>query len=152
MNIYKLAKLNIAIGADHAGFILKEDIKGYLISKGYNIIDFGTNSSEPTDYPEYGHKVAISVQSGESERGMTMCGSGNGINMTVNKYPGIRSALCWKKEIAVLARQHNDANICALPARFISKEEAFDIADAFLDTKFEGGRHERRIKKIPIDL
>ena len=144
--------MNIAIGADHAGFLLKQDIKVYLISKGHNVLDFGTNSSESTDYPEFGHKVAISVQNGESERGITMCGSGNGINMTANKYPGIRSAVCWKKEIAILARQHNDANICALPARFISKEEAIEIAAAFLETKFEGGRHERRIRKIPIDL
>jgi ribose 5-phosphate isomerase B len=152
VNISGMAELKIAIGADHAGFKLKEDIKSYLISKGYKVLDFGTNSSEPTDYPEFGHKVAKSVKSGESDRGFTMCGSGNGMNMTANKYPGIRSALCWKKEIAVLARQHNDANICALPSRFISKEEAIEIANAFLDTKFEGGRHERRINKISIDL
>jgi ribose 5-phosphate isomerase B len=144
--------LNIAIGADHAGFILKEDIKEYLMSKGHHVIDFGTTSPKPADYPEFGHKVAKSVLSGESEIGFTMCGSGNGINMTVNKYAGIRSALCWKREIAVLARSHNDANICALPARFISKEEGIEITDAFLGTKFEGGRHERRIKKIPIEL
>jgi len=144
--------LNIAIGADHAGFILKEDVKEYLMSKGHHVIDFGTNSPKPVDYAEFGHKVAKSVLSGESEIGFTMCGSGNGINMTANKHAGIRSALCWKREIAVLARSHNDANICALPARFISKEEGIEITDAFLGTKFEGGRHERRIKKIPIDL
>ena len=147
-----MTESKIAIAADHAGFLLKEQLKAYLISKGYTVLDFGTNSSEPTDYPEFGHKIANSIQKGETDRGFTLCGSGNGINMTVNKYPSIRSALCWKKEIAVLARQHNDSNICALPARFISKEEAFEIADAFLDTKFEGGRHERRVKKISIEL
>lgn len=144
--------MNIAIGADHAGFLLKEEIKAFLSLKGHNVFDFGTNSSEPIDYPEFGHKVALSVQKGESDIGFTMCGSGNGINMTANKYPQIRSAICWKKEIAVLAREHNDANICALPARFISKEEAIEIVIAFLESKFEGGRHERRIHKIPIEL
>jgi ribose 5-phosphate isomerase B len=146
-----MAAFKIAIAADHAGFKLKEDLKAYLKSKKYEVIDFGTSSSDPVDYPEYGHKLARSIESGESQIGFTLCGTGNGINMTVNKYKSIRSALCWKKEIAILAREHNDANICALPARFISKEEAFEIANAFLDTKFEGGRHERRIKKIPID-
>jgi ribose 5-phosphate isomerase B len=146
-----MAEFTIAVGADHAGFTLKQEIKAYLISKGYHVIDFGSSNGEPSDYPEFGHKVAKSVLSGESNLGFTMCGSGNGINMTVNKYSGIRSALCWKEEIAILARQHNNANICAFPARFISKEEAIKIADAFLDTKFEGGRHERRIKKIPIE-
>ena len=144
--------MKIAIGADHAGFLLKEEIKSYLESAGHTVIDFGTHSTEPVDYPEFGHKVALSVQKGECETGITLCGSGNGINMTSNKYPQIRSAICWKKEIAILAREHNDANICALPARFITKEEAKEIIDAFLHTKFEGGRHERRINKIPIDL
>ena len=147
-----MADFKIAIAADHAGFLLKEDLKVYLHSKGYLVIDYGTNSIEVTDYPEYGHKLAKAILSGECQIGFTMCGTGNGMNMTVNKYTGIRSALCWKKEIAILAREHNDANICALPARFISKEEAFEIARAFLDYKFEGGRHERRIKKISIDL
>jgi ribose 5-phosphate isomerase B len=144
--------LNLAIGADHAGFLLKEDIKVYLESEGHKVIDFGTTSSDPIDYPEFGHKVALSVQKGESELGFTFCGTGNGISMTANKYPQIRSALCWKKEIAVLAREHNDANVCALPARFITKEEAIEVVNAFLHTKFEGGRHERRINKIPIEL
>ena len=144
--------MNIAIGADHAGFLLKEDIKVFLQAQGDNVIDFGTTSTDPIDYPEFGHKVALSVQKGESDVGITFCGSGNGINMTANKYPQIRSAICWKKEIAILAREHNDANVCALPARFISKEEAKEIVDAFLHTKFEGGRHERRVNKIPIEL
>ena len=138
--------------ADHAGFLLKEDIKVFLQAQGDNVIDFGTTSTDPIDYPEFGHKVALSVQKGESDVGITFCGSGNGINMTANKYPQIRSAICWKKEIAILAREHNDANVCALPARFISKEEAKEIVDAFLHTKFEGGRHERRVNKIPIEL
>ena len=144
--------MNIAIGADHAGFLLKEEIRVYLSANGYSVIDFGTSSIEAVDYPEFGHKVALSEQKGESDWGFTICGTGNGISMTANKYPQIRSAVCWKKEIAVLAREHNDANVCALPARFISKEEAIEIVYAFLHTKFEGGRHERRINKIPIDL
>ena len=129
---------------------LKLKRKEFLLKEGYTVTDYGTYSDESTDYPEYGHKVAEAVENGKERFGITFCGSGNGINMTVNKHAGIRSALCWKKEIAALARQHNDANICALPARFISNEEAFAIVQAFLAGTFEGGRHERRIKKIPI--
>ena len=142
--------MKIALGADHAGFRMKEALKEYLTKEGYTFTDFGTYTDESTDYPEYGHKVAEAIESGACTYGITMCGSGNGINMTVNKHAGIRSALCWREEIAVLARQHNDANICALPARFISNEIAFAIVKAFLGSTFEGGRHERRIKKIPI--
>jgi ribose 5-phosphate isomerase B len=138
----------IPIGADHAGFELKQHLIEYLTSKGYELKDFGCYSEESIDYPDYGHPVAEMVQENKGMLGILICGSGNGINMTANKHQGVRSALCWKKEIAELARQHNDANIIALPARFISKSEAIEMVDAFLQTQFEGGRHQKRIDKI----
>ncbi|MEQ9261965.1 MAG: ribose 5-phosphate isomerase B [Owenweeksia sp.] len=140
--------MKIAIGADHAGFELKETLKEHLESKGVEVKDFGTHSSESVDYPDYGHPVANDVTSGMAQLGIVICGSGNGINITVNKYRDIRSALCWNEELAQLARQHNNANILALPARFISEKEAITITDAFLKEEFEGGRHERRVNKI----
>lgn len=140
----------ISIAADHAGYRLKEQIKEYLEKKGHHIIDLGTHDSSNTDYPDYAHPLALSVERKESDFGVSLCGSGNGINMTVNKHQGIRSALCWNVEIAELARKHNDANVCALPARFISEEQAFKILDRFLSTAFDGGRHQVRIDKIPI--
>jgi ribose 5-phosphate isomerase B len=138
----------IPIGADHAGFILKGKIIQFLESKGYQVKDFGCFSEESIDYPDFAHPVAEMVEQNTGMLGILICGSGNGINMTANKHKGIRSALCWNKEIAELARQHNDANIIALPARFISEEEALDIVDTFLGTAFEGGRHQRRVDKI----
>ena len=140
--------MKIAIGSDHAGFERKEEVRNYLLSKGYTVLDKGTYSEERADYPDFGHAVAIAVESGEADLGIVLCGSGNGINMSANKHKGIRSALCWNEEIAALARQHNDANIMALPARFISKETAIKCTDAFLSSTFEGGRHADRIKKI----
>jgi ribose 5-phosphate isomerase B len=139
----------IPIGADHAGYQLKEKLKIYLEQKGYTLKDFGCFSEDSIDYPDFGHPVAETVENESDVLGILICGSGNGINMTANKHKGIRSALCWNKEIALLARQHNDANILALPARFISDEEAYDIVDTFLTTHFEGGRHQNRIDKIP---
>jgi ribose 5-phosphate isomerase B len=138
----------IPIGADHAGFELKQYLIEYLSSKGYQLKDFGCYSEDSIDYPDYGHPVAEMVQEHKGMLGIIICGSGNGINMTANKHQGVRSALCWTKEIAELARLHNDANIIALPARFISKNEAVEMVDAFLQTEFEGGRHQRRIDKI----
>ena len=138
----------IPVGCDHAGYALKTKVVEHLKSKGYQVEDVGTYSEESTDYPEYGHKVAELVQQHEDTLGIVICGSGNGINMTANKHQGIRSALCWKAEIAELARQHNNANVLALPARFISEEEALKIVDAFLAADFEGGRHQRRVSKI----
>jgi ribose 5-phosphate isomerase B len=138
----------IAIGSDHAGFQLKEAIKQYLTGKGLNVKDFGTHSEERADYPDFAHPVARAVELQEVETGVLICGSGNGINMAANKHKGIRSALCWKKELAELARQHNDANIITLPARFISEEEAKQCVDTFLSTDFEGGRHTDRVSKI----
>jgi ribose 5-phosphate isomerase B len=141
----------IPIGADHAGFELKEKLISYLKSKNYDVKDKGTYSAERADYPDFGHAVANAILNGEAEMGILMCGSGNGINMTANKHRGIRAALCWNSEIAKLARQHNDANILVLPARFISEEEAYKCVDVFLSEKFEGGRHQARVEKIEIE-
>ena len=138
----------ISIGSDHAGFELKKQLIDYLKTIHVQAIDKGTFSAERADYADYGHLVAESVLTKESELGILMCGSGNGINMSANKHKGIRSALCWNAEIAKLAKQHNDANILTLPARFISVEEAKKCVDAFLNEKFEEGRHVERVKKI----
>ncbi len=138
----------IPIGADHAGFILKGQVINYLQSQGYEVKDFGCFSEDSIDYPDFAHPVAEMVEQNNGMLGILICGSGNGINMTANKHKGIRSALCWNEEIATLARQHNDANIVALPARFITEELALEIVKNFLGTAFEGGRHQRRIDKI----
>lgn len=140
----------IPIGCDHAGFELKESLKKYLTEKGFEVKDFGCYSTDSIDYADYAHPVADFIEEqGESEmKGILICGSGNGINMTANKHQGIRAALCWKKEIAQLAREHNDANILTLPARFISEEEAIEMVDVFFSTAFEGGRHLNRVNKI----
>jgi ribose 5-phosphate isomerase B len=142
--------MKIALACDHAGFRMKQHIKDYLITKGYEIKDFGANSEDSSDYPDYAHPLALAVEKGEFDFGISMCGSGNGINIAANKHQGVRSALCWEPEIAGLARSHNNANICALPARFVSPEKAENIVDTFLTTPFEGGRHQRRIDKIPL--
>ena len=140
--------MRVAIGSDHAGFQLKELLKPYLVSKGFEVEDFGTFSEERADYPDFAHPVALAVEEIQVDRGVLICGSGNGVNMTANRHPFVRSALCWNPEIATLARQHNDANIIALPARFMSEEEAKKCIDAFFSTEFEGGRHEARVSKI----
>ena len=140
----------VALASDHAGFELKEKIKVLLADNGMQFIDFGTSSTASCDYADYAHPMADSVEKGECDFGISVCGSGNGINMTVNKHQGIRAALCWNKEISSLARLHNNANICSLPARFISEQEAKEIVNAFLTTPFEGGRHQTRIDKIPL--
>lgn len=143
-------KMKIAIASDHAGFDLKSHMKEYLVKNGHEVKDFGPFTGESSDYPDYGHPMASAVENKEYDLGISMCGSGNGINITANKHAGIRSAICWNTQIAELARLHNDANICALPARFIAQEEAERIVDIFLFTRFEGGRHKRRVEKIPI--
>ncbi len=140
----------IPIGADHAGFQLKEQVSQYLRDLGYEIKDFGCFSEESIDYPDYAHPVAELIEANPGMRGILICGSGNGINMTANKHSGIRSALCWKKEIAELARLHNNANVLALPARFISMDEAKEMVEVFLTTEFEGGRHQKRVEKIAL--
>lgn len=143
-------KSTLAIASDHAGFQMKMSIISHLEDKGYSVKDFGTHSPESVNYPDFGHPLAIAVEKGEFPMGISICGSGNGINMVTNKYQGIRGAVCWNREISSLARSHNDANICSIPARFISLEEALEVVDAFLITDFEGGRHEERIRNIPI--
>ena len=139
----------IGIASDHAGFYLKQEIAGHLKNKGYQVVDFGCYSADSVDYPDYAHPLARAVECGECSSGVAICATGNGINMTVNKYAGIRSAICWSEEITRLARAHNDANICSLPARFIQKEEAIRCIDLFFSTPFDGGRHTCRIDKIP---
>ena len=143
-------KKKIAIASDHAGFRLKEKLVKYLVGEGYEVKDFGCFSEESVDYPDYGHLIAFSLMRGECHAGISICGSGNGINMTINKHQGLRSALCWSEEIGRLARAHNDANVCALPGRFISEPEAILIVKTFLETPFDGGRHKTRIDKIPV--
>jgi len=138
----------IAIGSDHAGYELKEKVKVYLLDNNIKFKDFGPFSDERADYPDFAHTVATSVESKESKLGILICGSGNGINMTANKHQGIRSALCWKEDITEMARLHNDANIIALPARYMSEELALKCVNIFLNTEFEGGRHEGRVNKI----
>lgn len=140
----------IPIGGDHAGFELKKQVINWLLEQGFEPHDKGCFSEESVDYPDFGHAVANIVESGLAEIGIVICGSGNGINMSVNKHEKIRGALCWEVEIASLARQHNNANILALPARFISEEKALQIVSAFLTTEFEGGRHQKRIEKIAV--
>jgi len=138
----------LSIGADHAGFELKEQLKIFLQSKNYLVEDFGTHSNDSMDYPDVAHPLAISVEDYSAEMGILICGSANGVAMAANKHQGIRAAICWNSELAALARQHNNANVLCLPARFISVDEATDIVNAFLETAFEGGRHQRRVDKV----
>lgn len=138
----------IPIACDHAGYELKKQVVKHLLDKGFEVKDFGTDSSESVDYPDFAHQVGRAINNGEFKRGIVICGSGNGVQMTVNKYPNVRCALCWNAEIAHLGRQHNDCNVISLPARFIPKELALQIVDEFLNTPFEGGRHQRRVEKI----
>lgn len=142
--------LKIGICSDHAGYELKKKVITYLLSKGTKELkDFGAYSAESSDYPDYAHPMAFAVESGAFDFGISICGSGNGISMTVNKHAGIRAALCWSVEIASLARLHNNANVLSLPARFISEKDAYKMIDVFFSTDFEGGRHQLRIDKIP---
>ncbi|HRH02281.1 MAG TPA: ribose 5-phosphate isomerase B [Bacteroidia bacterium] len=140
--------MKIAIGADHAGYNLKEQLIPVLKGLNCDIIDVGTHSAESVDYPDFAHPVAKSVEEKECAFGILICGSGNGVNITANKHQGIRSALCWNVEISKLARQHNDANIIALPARYIGFKEASEMVEVFISTPFEGGRHSKRVDKI----
>lgn len=138
----------IAIGCDHAGFEMKEYLKSKLSESGYEVRDFGTGSAESVDYPDIIHPLAKAVNEGTYKRGIILCGSGVGVCIVANKYPHVRAALVWQEEIAKLARQHNDANIISLPARFISDSQALKFTETFLNTDFEGGRHQRRVDKI----
>lgn len=140
--------LPVAIGSDHAGFDYKEQIKNFLSNQNVSFVDFGTLINESVDYPDYAHPVATAIENKEAAFGILICGSANGVAITANKHQDIRAALCWKTEIAALARQHNNANIICLPARFISIEEAIEMVNIFMKTSFEGGRHENRVNKI----
>ena len=140
--------MTIAIGNDHAGTRHKFEIVKFLIKKGYQVINFGTDTEESMDYPDTVHPVANAVESGEADFGITICGSGNGAQMAANKHQGIRAALCWNNELVILARAHNDANVLSIPARFVSIQQALDFVDLFLTTEFESGRHKARIDKI----
>lgn len=140
----------IGLACDHAGYQLKEYVKKVLDEMGIEYKDFGCNSEESVDYPDYAHPLARAVESGECTKGIAICGTGNGISMALNKHQGIRAALCWNTELAALARQHNNANVLSMPGRFISKETGKEIVKTFLTTDFEGGRHQRRIDKIPV--
>ncbi len=140
----------IALCSDHAGYELKSIVAGYLESQNIPYEDFGTYSAESCDYADYAHPAALAIEKGECSRGIAMCGSGNGIAMTLNKHQGIRAAICWLPELAALARQHNDANVLVLPARFIEPVAALQLVDIYLSTPFEGGRHSRRIEKMPV--
>lgn len=142
--------INIAIGCDHAGFDQKEIVKGFLQSNGYNVTDFGTYNTDSVDYPDFAHKVAEEVLKKEGNLGVLLCGSGNGVCLTANKHKGIRASLCWLPELGALARQHNNANILCLPARFINNETALEIVTNYLNAGFEGGRHQKRVDKIDL--
>ena len=138
----------IGIACDHAGYQMKEFLVGYLSTKGYEVVDFGTHSEESIDYPDFGHALASAIEAGEMEQGVGLCGSGEGMAMTLNKHQKVRASLCWIPELAHMTRLHNDSNVLVLPARYISNEEAIAILDEWLSTEFEGGRHIRRVEKI----
>ena len=140
--------MRISIGNDHAGVEYKNYIKEYLLDKNIEVNNYGTDSLDSVDYPDFAHPVSNDVNEKKSDLGILICGSGNGVCMTANKYKNVRAALCWNKELALLSKSHNNANIVCIPARFIEKEEALDIIKTFISEEFEGGRHERRVNKI----
>ena len=142
--------LNVAIGGDHAGYDLKKVIVKLMEERGYKVKDFGPHSGDSVDYPDFVHPVATGVHSGQYDLGVVICGSGNGVCMTANKHEDIRAALCWQPELASLARQHNNANMLCMPARYISEEDGVAITNAFFDAEFEGGRHQKRVNKINL--
>ncbi|MFW5755346.1 MAG: RpiB/LacA/LacB family sugar-phosphate isomerase [Tangfeifania sp.] len=147
----KLEGKTIALASDHAGFDKKEVIIKYFQEKGIQYKDFGCFSSESCDYPEFAHAIGNAIEKGEYEIGITFCGSGQGISIAANKHKNVRSAICWNAEIGALAKQHNNANICSIPGRYVTEEETIEIVEAFLNAEFEGGRHARRVAKIPVD-
>ena len=140
----------IGLCSDHAGFEMKQFVKQWLEAKGWEYKDFGTYSTDSCDYPDFAHPMADAIESGECYPGIAICGSGNGISMTLNKHQGVRAALCWNPELAALARQHNDANVLSMPGRFITNEVAETILEAYFSSDFEGGRHQRRVEKIAV--
>ena len=140
----------IGLACDHAGYERKEFIKEYLESQKYTVVDYGCNTTQSVDYPEFAHAMAEGIENGKCQIGFAFCGSANGITMTLNKHQGIRAAISWEPEIASLARQHNDANVCSIPARFTTDAQSLEIAIAFLKADFEGGRHQRRVDMIAV--
>lgn len=142
--------MKIGLCSDHAGFAWKSEIINYLSEKGHEIVDFGTHSIESMDYPDVAHLLGQAVSNGDVEKGIAMCGTGNGMAITLNKYPQVRAGLAWNEEIAALVKQHNDANVLVMPARFATFETALKMVDTWMNTEFEGGRHQKRINKIPI--
>ena len=140
----------IGIACDRAAYELKEFLVGYLSTKGFEVKDFGTYSEESCDYPDFAHALGEAIDNGELERGVALCGSGEGISMTLNKHQSVRAALCWIPEIAKLSRQHNNSNVLSMPARFITNDEALEMLNVWLETEFEGGRHQRRLDKMPL--
>ena len=142
--------MKISIGNDHAGTDYKLAVVKHLEAKGHQVTNYGTDSNDSVDYPDFVHPVAEDVEDKKVDFGIIICGSGNGANMTANKHQGVRSALCWTKEITALARQHNDANILSIPARYTAVQQAIQMVDTFLETAFEGGRHQNRVDKIPV--
>lgn len=140
--------LPVAIGGDHAGYVYKDILQRHLESKGLSVLNFGTDGPDSVDYPDYAHPVAEAVDSGKAGMGILICGSANGVAITANKHAGVRAAICWDRPLASLARQHNDANVICIPARFVDEETAIAMLDLFLDTSFEGGRHASRVAKI----
>ncbi len=143
--------MTISIGNDHAGTQYKQAIQEYLVKKGFTVNNYGTNTNDSVDYPDFVHPVATDVETNKVDFGILICGSANGVAMTANKHQGVRAGVCWTKEITELTRQHNDANICCIPARFTALQQAVQIVDTFISTAFEGGRHQKRIDKIPIN-
>ena len=144
-----MSKMLLPIGADHAGFELKANLINYLTEKGFELKDYGCYSTDSVDYPDFVHPVAKDVENKKVDFGILLCGSANGVAMTANKYQGIRAGLCWKNEIVELIRQHNNANILCIPARYTTKQEIIKMVETFINTDFEGGRHQRRVDKIP---
>lgn len=142
--------MKIVLAADHGGFALKEFIAGYLLSLGHAVHDLGCHSAASVDYPDFAHPLADAISHGQADLGFAFCGSANGITMTLNRHRAVRAAICWQPELATLARAHNNANICSMPGRFIDQQTAAQIADAFLNTPFEGGRHTKRVEKIEL--
>lgn len=145
----KLNKLRIALASDHAGYNLKKTIETFLLDNGAFVNDFGCHSTESCDYPDFAHPMAVAIEKGLYDFGIAICSTGNGITMTCNHHQGVRAALCWDTPLAALARRHNNANILGLPANYVDEKQAFAIVNTFLSTDFEGGRHERRVNKIP---
>lgn len=144
------SQMTIGLASDHGGFALKQKVQLFLESKGAKVTDYGCYSEESCDYPDFAHKMADAVEKGDCELGVAICSTGNGINITCNKHQAIRAALCWDTPLAVLARQHNNANVLSMPGKYVSVEKAMEIVDAFFTTDFEGGRHQRRVEKINL--